>query len=195
MASGTISTTFSALFFGLSISAILSLIFGSSGSVEFNLTSLFENMTITGTESISVYWVVLLSWAIAGIVAGVRAKNSTVAGLAAFFAAFFAAITTALLFLGPNIVDQLIALDFAIDITPIIEPLPGFVIGSIGTIITCTLFGVGSGRVMHEPAKLKPVAKSRKVWANKDQWKCSKCGHQFSAGELRCPNCGEGVIQ
>ena len=197
MAKGTgiFGTTLSAVFFGLSMSAILSIIFSTSNSVEFSLTTLFENMTITGAASLNVYWIILLSWTIAGIVAGVRAKDPIVGGLGAFFAAFLVVVLTALIFVTPDILNNLLALDFNIDITPLIEPLPGFAIGAAGAVIIAAIFGYGSGRSTSEPTKKIPKPKSRKSWTRKEQWKCDKCGHDLPPGAMRCPNCGKGVIQ
>ncbi|MHA2363822.1 MAG: zinc ribbon domain-containing protein, partial [Candidatus Hodarchaeales archaeon] len=81
------------------------------------------------------------------------------------------------------------------DTDKLIEPLPGFAVGAIGTIIIATMFGIGSGRVFYEEQKKKPKGRESKAWRDKKRWKCSKCGHDLPPGKMKCPNCGAGVIQ
>ncbi|MHA2366137.1 MAG: hypothetical protein ACXAC7_19410, partial [Candidatus Hodarchaeales archaeon] len=101
--SGTLSVTMSAFFFGFSSSNILSMIFGIQGSSDFGFETLFDNMTIEGVSSLDVFWIILLSWAIGGIVAGVRSKNPTVGAVGSFFAAFIGALIAIIFFLTTDI--------------------------------------------------------------------------------------------
>lgn len=195
---GFVSCLFAAIGFGLMSSSILGFILGSTTTTQFDLNSLFDNTRVSDVANLTNYFTVLLSWALGGVVAGVRGKEKTKSGLAGFFGAFVGALLAVVLFIMNDLENILYLVDGALtfNASPLLDPLPGFLVGAVGTIVAATLSGAVVGRSMYEPPASKAKGRSsRRTWADKKKWKCSRCGTDLPPGEMNCPKCGAGVIQ
>ncbi len=153
-------------------------------SFEFNeiYTQMFKGMFLSFDNLID-FWAVFVAWALAGMVAGVRAKNGFWGAIAGFFGT--------LLGVGLLAVLNLAALE---ESTAILE----FGLGTAAcVIVTCAAaYITGSAtKVKVKPAKPKPT---RKVWTaskEKEVWTCNRCGNSIPPGAFSCPSCGEPVIE
>ncbi|MFX1285228.1 MAG: hypothetical protein ACFFB5_16365 [Promethearchaeota archaeon] len=153
---------------------------------SFDLTTIYTQMfngMFLSFDNLIDFWSVFGAWALAGMVAGVRAKNGFWGAIAGFFGT--------LLGVGLISILNLTALENS---TAILE----FGLGTAACIlVTCaTAFIIGSAiKVKPKPAKPKPT---RKAWAaskEKEVWVCRKCGTNIPPGAFSCPNCGEPVIE
>lgn len=186
---GVISGIITTISFGLIGTALFSVLLQVDSKID-----LYNNLSLTSTAKMQAYFVILLSWTLGGVIAGVRTKHGIKGFLSGFFGAFTGASIVFLLYLSTLSNDILNNLDSVIN--SIQTTVPAFLIGVAGIMLTAAFSGFITGKVTTEKKKARPIAKSTlKTWANKDKWKCSKCKHDIPPGKLRCPNCGAGVIQ
>lgn len=184
---GIISGIFATIGFGLIGTTIFSIILEVENN--FEVENLYGILSLENASKITIYFVVLLSWALGGAIAGVRTKNSIKGFLSGFFGAFIGSLFILLLYLSSATADL-----FAIDINEIVGTLPPFIIGVIGIMLAASFSGYGVGKATTVPEKKIRKQKSKKAWASGNKWKCPSCGKNIPAGKMKCPNCGAGAI-
>jgi hypothetical protein len=188
-ASGVISGAISTITFGLIGTALFSVLLQVDGRID-----LYNNLSLDSASKMQNYVVILLSWALGGIIAGIRTKDNIKGFLSGFFGAFIGSLFILLYYLSTLTEDLLTNFDAVFN--SIQSTVPAFFIGMVGIMLAASFSGLIAGRVTTEKSKPKPIAKSKlKTWSNKDKWKCTKCGEDIPPGKMNCPNCGAGVIQ
>ena len=186
--SGVIMGIITTISFGIIGTTILSVILGVDA--KFDLSEMYAIMSLDSTSKIANYTVILLSWALGGLIAGVRTKNSYKGFLSGFFGAFIGGLMILLLYVF-SLSETLLQ-----DVDLLLSTMTPFAIGMIGIMLAASLIGFGSGKASYQPTKAKPKAKSKiKTWSDKNKWNCTKCGKNIPPGKMNCPNCGAGVIQ
>lgn len=153
---------------------------------SFDLTGIYSQMfdgMFLSFDNLTPFLAVLVAWAFAGMVGGVRAKSGFWGLIAGFFGT--------LLGIGLIIVLNLSVLEESANILD-------FGLGAAACVLIACIAAYATGtatKVRAKPTKPKPT---RKVWIaskSKDVWTCNRCGTNIPPGAFSCPTCGEPVIE